>query len=69
MPELINMSYAQARDTLSYYGIYIQTASPVTDAGTQKVSTQSVKAGTEVGHGSVIEVTLISGDDSMLGRY
>ena len=69
VPELINMSYAQARDTLSYYGIYIQTASPVTDAGTQKVSTQSVKAGTEVGHGSVIEVTLISGDDSMLGRY
>ena len=69
VPELINMSYAQARDTLSYYGIYIQTASPVTDAGKQKVSTQSVKAGTEVGHGSVIEVTLISGDDSMLGRY
>lgn len=69
VPELINMSYAQARDTLSYYGIYIQTTSPVTDAETQKVSTQSIKAGTEVGHGSVVEVTLISGDNSMLGRY
>ena len=69
MPELGSMSYAEARDTLSYYGIYIQTASPVTDAGTQRVSTQSIKAGTAVGHGSIVEVTLISGDDSMLGRY
>ena len=69
VPELAGMSYAQARDTLSYYGIYIQTASPVTDAETQKVSSQSVKAGTVVGHGSIVEVTLVSGDDSMLGRY
>ena len=69
VPELSGMSYAQARDTLSYYGIYIQTASPVTDAETQKVSSQSVKAGTVVGHGSIVEVTLVSGDDSMLGRY
>ena len=69
IPDLGGMSYAQARDTLSYYGIYIQTASPVTDAETQKVSSQSIKAGTMVGHGSIVEVTLISGDDSMLGRY
>ena len=69
VPELSGMSYAQARDTLSYYGIYIQTASPVTDAETQKVSSQSIKAGTVVGHGSIVEVTLVSGDDSMLGRY
>ena len=69
VPELSGMSYAQARDTLSYYGIYIQTASPVTDAETQKVSSQSIKAGTMVGHGSIVEVTLVSGDDSMLGRY
>ena len=63
------MSYAQARDTLSYYGIYIHATSPVTDAGTQKVSSQSIQPGCLVGHGSIVEVTLFSDDDSMLGRY
>ena len=69
VPELTGMSYAQARDTLSYYGIYIHAASPVTDAGTQKVSSQSIQPGCLVGHGSIVEVTLFSDDDSMLGRY
>ncbi len=69
VPELTGMSYAQARDTLSYYGIYIHATSPVTDAGTQKVSSQSIQPGCLVGHGSIVEVTLFSDDDSMLGRY
>ena len=69
VPDLSGMSYQEARDTLSYYGIYIQTTSPVTDATEQRVSTQSVEAGTRVGHGSIVSVTLVSGDESMLGRY
>lgn len=69
MPDISGMSYEEARDTLSYYGIYIRTSSSVSDPGEQRVSTQSVAAGTHVGHGSVVEVTLISSDESLLGRY
>ena len=69
VPELYGMSYMEARDTLSYYGIYIQTISPVTNAEEQTVSSQSIAAGAQVEHGSVIEVTLISSDESMLGKY
>lgn len=69
MPELSGMSYEQARDTLSYYGIYIRTGSLVTDAAAQKINTQSVPAGQRLGHGTVVEVTLVSGDSSLLGRY
>lgn len=69
LPDVIGMTYEQARDTLSYYGIYIQTSSPVDRAGNQVISTQNTEAGTPVGHGSVISVTLVSSDESLLGRY
>ena len=69
VPDVSGMSYSQARDTLSYYGIYINTTSPVTDAGQQSVISQSVSPGTYVSHGSVVEVSLYSNDESMLGRY
>lgn len=69
MPDLNGMSYEEARDTLSYFGMYIRTSSAVLDSGKQSVSTQSIAAGTQVGHGSVVEVTLISSDESLLGRY
>ena len=69
IPELSGLSYEEARETLSRDGIYIKTSSLVTDAGQQRVSTQSVPAGARVGHGSVVEVTLISADETILGRY
>ncbi|MBQ9249716.1 MAG: PASTA domain-containing protein [Oscillospiraceae bacterium] len=69
VPELSGMTYREARDALSYYGLYIQTASPVTDAEDQLVSSQSIPAGTALEHGAVISVSLISGDESMLGKY
>ena len=69
VPELSGMTYREARDALSYYGLYIQTASPVTDAENQLVSSQSIPAGTALEHGAVISVSLISGDESMLGKY
>lgn len=69
VPDLSGMSYEQARDALSYYGIYIQTKNAITDPSVQIVSSQSLAAGTKVKHGSIIEVTLIDSDDSMLGKY
>jgi len=69
LPDLSGMSYRQARDALSYYGLYIQTASPVSDADSQIVASQSIAAGTQLEHGAVIAVTLVSGDESMLGIY
>ena len=69
VPDLGGMSYQQARDTLSYYGIYIKTRSPVLDGAKQSVISQSISPGTYVSHGSVIEVALYNDDESMLGRY
>jgi len=69
MPDLSGMSYEQARDTLSWYGLYIQSKNAISDSSAQKVSSQSLAAGTRVQHGSIIEVTLIDSDDSMLGKY
>ena len=69
MPDLSGMSYEEARDALSYYGIYIRSQSPVTDAENQKVVSQSIAPGIRLDHGSIIEVTLIDDDKSMLGRY
>lgn len=69
MPDIGGMSYEQARDTLSYYGLYISSKSPVTDAENQIISSQSIAPGLRLDHGSIIEVTLIDNDSSMLGRY
>ncbi len=69
LPDLTGMSYEQARDTLSYYGLYLRTASPVSAEEEQKVGGQSVAAGTALDHGSVITVTLIDSDETMLGIY
>ncbi|MBQ8217567.1 MAG: PASTA domain-containing protein [Oscillospiraceae bacterium] len=69
VPDISGMSYSEARDTLSYYGIYIQTTSPVRDSAQQSVISQSISPGTMVSHGSVVEVALYSDDEAMLGRY
>ena len=69
MPDLTGMSYQRARDTLSYYGVYIRTKSAVSDPAVQTVSSQSLEQGTQVYHGGIVEVTLIDEDDSILGKY
>lgn len=69
VPELGGMNYIEARDTLSHYGIYITTSSPVTNAAEQCVGSQSISPGSRVSHGTTIEVSLISSDESMLGKY
>ena len=69
VPNLIGMRYNDARDTLSRLGIYIHSLSAVLDGESQCVGTQSLREGALAAHGSVIEVSLLSSDDEMLGRY
>ena len=54
---------------LSYYGLFVRTDSSIVNPKTQMVSTQSIPAGEVVDHGTVVDVTLVSGDTSMMGRY
>ena len=69
VPDLTGMSLANARDALSYYGLYITARSGLTDPGRQTVSSQSIPAGAALRHGSVVEVTLIDNDEDFLGKY
>ena len=69
LPDLTGMRYDEARDALSYYGLYLTTHSGLVDPERQTVSSQSLPAGTPLRHGSVVEVTLIDSDEAMLGKY
>ena len=67
MPELAGMRYEEARDVLSYYGLYLNTRSAL--GGERTVSAQSLPAGALAEHGTVLEVTLVDQDETMLGKY
>lgn len=69
MPNISGMTYAQARETLDAYGLFVRTASGVPDAEAKIVTSQSIKPGSKVDHGTVITVTLVDEDESMLGKY
>ena len=69
MPGIKGLSYADAVKELSKYGVFARSNTVVRDAENQKVLTQSVKAGADIKHGTVVEVTLVSDDESILGRY
>lgn len=69
VPDLSGMRYEEARDTLSYYGLYVQTNSPVRVNDQQRVGSQNAAPGSLRRHGTVIQVTLVSGDDTLLGKY
>ncbi len=68
-PDLYGMSFEQARDSLSGEGIFLRTRSPLPAGGKGRIAWQSVPAGTQLRPGEVITVSLISTDDSILGRY
>ena len=68
LPDVTGMSYEDARDALSYYGIYINSISPVDDMK-ETVSWQSISPGSVMKHGAVVEVSLMKDDEAMLGRY
>lgn len=69
MPDLTKLTYADARDRLSYYGIYLSSSGLVSNPSGQLVSTQSIPAGSMVEHGTVVEVTLVTDDSDILGLY
>lgn len=70
MIDLIDLDYVTAREYLSQLGIFISTSSPVSSPNTQLVTSQSIEEGTEVEHGTIVNVTLrVSGGGAMMGRY
>lgn len=69
VPDLCGMSFSQARDTLSSLGIFMNSISPVEDDERRVVCCQSISPGTMIKHGSVVEVTLIDSDETILGKY
>ncbi len=69
MPGISGLSYAEAVNELDKYGVFVRSSTVVRDVNAQRVFTQSVKAGADIKHGTVVEVTLASDDESILGRY
>ena len=69
MPDLSYLTYRDARDVLAGIGLFVSTGSSVTSPETQSVLSQSIPEGTEVEHGTVVRVTLVTTDNSMLGQY
>ena len=69
MIDLTDLPYDIARQRLAYYGLYLRTASSVTDPEHQLITAQSIPVGTKVEHGTVVDVTLVTSDSGMLGRY
>ncbi len=69
MPGISGLSYAEAVKELDKYGVFVRSSTVVRDVNAQRVFTQSVKAGAYIKHGTVVEVTLASDDESILGRY
>ena len=69
VPDLYGLSYEQARELLARRGLFLRSRSPLPDGEEQRVAWQSAAAGSSLPAGEVITVTLISADDSILGRY
>ncbi|MCL2425683.1 MAG: penicillin-binding transpeptidase domain-containing protein [Oscillospiraceae bacterium] len=60
MPNLIGMSYQEAKQVLEQRGLFIRTGGAPRTDGNALVSVQSIPQDQEVLYGSVIEVTLIN---------
>lgn len=70
VPDLTGLTYSIARQRLGYYGLFIKTDSNrFDDSESIVVTKQSIEPGTEVEHGTVIEVSLVDTDSSVYGRY
>ena len=69
VPDLSGLGYEEARELLSRRGLFLRTQSPLGESGGQQIGYQNVRAGELLPPGEVITVTLISTDDSILGRY
>lgn len=69
VPDLTGMTYAEARQALASAGMFVGSDSSVTNADSQIVSGQSVRAGTRAEAGTVVTVTLYENDEELLGIY
>ena len=70
VPELRELTYADARDTLGRAGLFIRSDSTLlADADTVRVAFQSISPGTEVPRGTAVEVTLVNEDREVYGIY
>lgn len=69
MPDVAGMSYTEAAELLGEYGLFVQSSTKIINADEQLIARQSVKAGSKVSHGVIVEVTLLDSDDSILGKY
>ena len=70
MPDLTGLTYSVARQRLGYYGLFIKNAgNRLDDSQFVVISRQSIDPGTEVEHGTVVEVTLVDMDSSVYGEY
>ncbi len=69
VPDLSGLDLDGAREALAERGLFLRSRSPLRENEAQKIAYQSVPAGTLLSPGEVITVTLISTDDSILGRY
>ena len=69
MPRLVDLTYKDAVETLSAYGLFAQSDTAACADAMSVVASQSIAEGTKVGHGTVIRLSFLSNDADMLGRY
>lgn len=69
VPNLTGMTYSETIRALAGMGMFVGSDSSVTDADSQIVSGQDVRAGTQAGAGTVVTVTLYENDEELLGIY
>lgn len=70
VPELMGLTYAEARNALFARGLFLRSDSTIlADSDTVRVVFQSVPAGEAVRGGSVIEVSIVNDDNDTYGRY
>lgn len=68
VPNVTGMNYADARDTLQSYGLYMRSTGVGLVSDSVTISKQSVTVGETASKGTIVEVTF-SDQSSNLGRY
>ncbi len=66
VPDLLNLTVAQAKEKLENLGLYMNTTGITEDSSTVIATKQAIAAGESVQRGSVIEVTFIDNDHSIM---
>ena len=69
VPDLTGMTYSQAREALAGLGLFVSSDNTVAPDGSQLISGQDIRAGTDAGAGTVVTVTLYDNDEELLGIY